>query len=52
MSISDNGIGFSTELAHSKSLGLYLIENLVKQLQGRYDLESHHGTTYIIYFNA
>ncbi len=52
MSISDNGIGFSNELAHSKSLGLYLIENLVKQLQGRYDLESHHGTTYIIYFNA
>ena len=52
MSISDNGIGFSSELAHSKSLGLYLIENLVKQLQGRYDLESHHGTTYIIYFNA
>jgi two-component sensor histidine kinase len=52
MSISDNGIGFSNELANSKSLGLYLIENLVKQLQGRYDLESHHGTTYIIYFNA
>ena len=52
MLISDNGIGFSSELAHSKSLGLYLIENLVKQLQGRYDLESHHGTTYIIYFNA
>jgi two-component sensor histidine kinase len=52
MSISDNGIGFSSELAHSKSLGLYLIENLVKQLQGRYDLESHHGTTYTIYFNA
>ena len=52
MSISDNGIGFSSELADSKSLGLYLIENLVKQLQGRYDLESHHGTTYIIYFNA
>jgi two-component sensor histidine kinase len=52
MRISDNGIGFSNELANSKSLGLYLIENLVKQLQGRYDLESHHGTTYIIYFNA
>jgi two-component sensor histidine kinase len=52
MSICDNGIGFSNELANSKSLGLYLIENLVKQLQGRYDLESHHGTTYIIYFNA
>jgi two-component sensor histidine kinase len=52
MSISDNGIGFSNELTHSKSLGLYLIENLIKQLQGRYDVESHHGTTYTIYFNA
>jgi two-component sensor histidine kinase len=37
---------------NSKSLGMYLIENLVKQIQGKYELEQNEGTTYIIYFNA
>ena len=52
MNISDNGIGFSIDLNYSKKLGLYLIENLVKQIQGKYKLENHEGTTYQIYFNA
>ena len=50
--IKDNGIGFIPDQHNSKSLGLYLIENLVKQIQGRYELETFEGTTYLIYFNA
>jgi two-component sensor histidine kinase len=52
MKIQDNGIGFIPEQLNSKSLGLYLIENLVKQIQGRYELETFEGTTYLIYFNV
>ncbi|MEY4278054.1 MAG: hypothetical protein RL377_58 [Bacteroidota bacterium] len=52
MKIQDNGIGFIPDQHNSKSLGLYLIENLVKQIQGRYELETFEGTTYLIYFNA
>ena len=52
MKIQDNGIGFDPEKLSSKSLGMYLIENLVKQIQGRYELENFEGTTYLIYFNA
>ena len=52
MKIKDNGIGFIPDQHNSKSLGLYLIENLVKQIQGRYEIETFEGTTYLIYFNA
>ena len=52
MKISDDGIGFFMDQVNSKSLGMYLIENLVKQIQGKYELEQNEGTTYIIYFNA
>ena len=52
LKISDNGIGFTISNPDSKSLGMYLIENLVKQIQGRYEVESFEGTTYLIYFNA
>jgi two-component sensor histidine kinase len=52
MKISDDGIGFSMDQVNSKSLGMYLIENLVKQIQGKYELEQNEGTTYTIYFNA
>lgn len=52
MKISDNGIGFTNTTHSSKSLGMFLIENLVKQIQGRYEVESFEGTTYLIYFNA
>lgn len=51
MKIKDDGIGFNPENTGSKSLGLYLIANLVKQIQGRYELENFEGTTYLIYFN-
>ena len=52
MKISDDGIGFSTEQPSSKSLGMYLIKNLVKQVQGKYELEHFNGTAYTIYFKA
>ncbi|MGB6153837.1 MAG: sensor histidine kinase [Pricia sp.] len=51
--IGDNGIGFSEEITYknSKSLGLKLIHNLTRQLQGtiRRDL-SKKGTHYIVNF--
>ena len=52
MKISDNGNGFIADETKSKSLGMYLIKNLVKQIQGRYEIESIDGTTYLIYFKA
>lgn len=52
MKISDNGTGFNVEEIKKKSLGMYLIENLVKQIQGKYELENIDGTTYTIYFKA
>lgn len=52
MKIGDNGIGFKEEDLEKKSLGIYLIKNLVKQIQGRYEVEHLKGTTYIIYFKA
>ena len=52
MKISDNGTGFNEEEIKKKSLGMYLIENLVKQIQGKYELENIDGTTYTIYFKA
>jgi two-component sensor histidine kinase len=52
MTISDNGTGFNIEEIKKKSLGMYLIENLVKQMQGKYELENNEGTTYTIYFKA
>lgn len=52
MKVGDNGIGFDIEEIKKKSLGMYLIENLVKQMQGKYELENNEGTTYTIYFKA
>lgn len=52
MKIYDNGIGFIAEDVQTKSLGMYLIKNLVKQIQGRYEVENFKGTTYTIYFKA
>lgn len=52
MKICDNGVGFKEEDIQTKSLGMYLIKNLVKQIQGRYEVENFKGTTYIIFFKA
>ncbi len=53
LNIGDNGVGFSKEITHktSKSLGLKLIHNLVRQLQGSLIRDvSKKGTHYIIRF--
>ncbi len=53
LNIGDNGVGFSKEITHknSNSLGLKLINNLVRQLQGSLIRDvSKKGTHYIIRF--
>lgn len=53
LTISDNGIGFSDEVNYTstKSLGLKLIHNLARQLQGSVVKdESKEGTAYTIKF--
>jgi len=50
--ISDNGIGFQTELGdlNRESLGMNLIEIFVQQLRGSLDIDSSQGVAYIIIF--
>ena len=50
MKVSDNGNGFVADESKTKSLGMYLIKNLVRQMQGKYEVDSIEGTTYLIYF--
>ena len=53
LNIGDNGKGFSKEINYknSKSLGLKLIHNLTRQLQGSIDRDlSKNGTHYIMKF--
>ncbi|MCB1192900.1 MAG: PAS domain S-box protein [Leptospiraceae bacterium] len=52
--VIDNGIGFDTkvELDKTKSLGLYLVYNIVtKQLKGKIDINLNGKTEFIIKFN-
>ena len=53
LSISDNGIGISNEIEISKSntLGLQLVYNLAKQLDGEITIDRSSGTKFDIYFN-
>nr|WP_319374618.1 PAS domain S-box protein [uncultured Methanobacterium sp.] len=50
--ISDNGIGIPHDFnfKHPESLGLQLINNLTKQLDGEIKLDRSHGTKFIITF--
>ena len=50
--ISDNGVGFPPEVdyKHPKTLGLEMVNSLVKQIDGTMELETNHGTTYRIRF--
>ncbi len=53
LDISDNGIGFSKEVdfENAKSLGLQLIHNLTRQLQGSVQrMDTQRGTNYHIKF--
>jgi len=50
--VSDNGIGYGNEIdfRSPKSLGLQLVNDLVKQINGSITLERKKGTTYKITF--
>lgn len=50
--LRDDGAGFSekTDIENTKTLGLRLVYNLVKQLDGTITLNSSRGTEYIITF--
>lgn len=52
LTISDNGIGFPKELDFKKteSLGLQLVNSLVKQIDGETRLDRDHGTKFTIVF--
>ena len=51
--ISDNGVGLPTEfdLAGTDSLGLKLVSDLTRQLQGRLVIGPGPGATFILVFN-
>lgn len=50
--ISDDGIGFPRDLDYKNtdSLGLQLVNNLVKQINGTISMDTNHGTTFRIIF--
>jgi two-component sensor histidine kinase len=52
LSVSDNGIGLPEDFnfTNTDSLGLLLINNLVKQLDGTIELDKNGGTTFKIIF--
>lgn len=52
LKISDDGIGLPEDIDYtqSKSLGLQLVNNLVKQIDGQISLDRNHGTEYTLIF--
>jgi two-component sensor histidine kinase len=46
--VSDNGPGLQSTKAKDSSLGNILIDEFVKQLHGTMEIDSTHGTTYLI----
>ncbi len=49
--VKDNGVGLPDgDYRQSDSLGLQLVETLIKQLNGTFEMESNHGTTVRITF--
>jgi two-component sensor histidine kinase len=49
--VSDNGIGMKTmQPANNDSLGIQLVTNLTKQLDGEMKIEQHQGTCFTIVF--
>lgn len=53
LEISDNGTGIPEDIniENTPSLGLQLVSELTKQLDGTIELERQHGTHFTIYFN-
>jgi len=54
LAIADNGIGLPAdfELSRAATLGMQIVEKLVKQLGGALRLEKGHGTRWVIQFAA
>jgi PAS domain S-box-containing protein len=54
LEVSDNGIGYhpAQKLDEIPTLGLTLITSLVQQLEGRMEMTSTNGTSFIIVFSA
>jgi two-component sensor histidine kinase len=52
--VQDNGIGIpgDIDIAHTNSLGLTLVHDLVSQLEGRVQVDRSQGTTFMIHFMA
>ena len=52
LTVSDNGIGFpeNVDFKNTSSLGLQLVNELVKQLDGTIELNSDNGTEFTIVF--
>ncbi|MFO7447492.1 MAG: PAS domain S-box protein [Ignavibacteriaceae bacterium] len=52
LTISDDGIGMpdGVNLSNSTSLGLQLVNTLVEQLNGQINLNTQHGTSFILTF--
>jgi len=52
MVVADDGVGFPENLdfRRTESLGLQLVNNLVKQLDGEIELENTRGTKFTIKF--
>jgi len=53
LTVGDDGVGFpkTLDFRTTKSLGLQLINTLVKQLEGEIELSSSKGTTFKIHFD-
>ncbi|WP_420263964.1 PAS domain S-box protein [Candidatus Magnetominusculus dajiuhuensis] len=53
LTISDNGVGFpeDVDFRNSKSLGLHIVNILVKQLEGTIELDRTRGSKFRVIFN-
>ena len=53
LTIADDGIGLpeNIDIENSKTLGLQLVNNLINQLEGKLEIDTHNGTEFKIYFN-
>lgn len=54
LEVKDNGVGLPTDFnsKKSKSLGLRLIDGLVKQIKGSWEYQSMEGASFKIHFNV
>ncbi|MFW5711417.1 MAG: PAS domain S-box protein [Spirochaetota bacterium] len=53
LSVSDNGVGLPKDFSiqESSSLGMSLVNILIKQLEGEISMDSRNGTTFVLQFD-